>query len=721
MKITKKISIFMSALMLCSVCGAALPDRVSVFAEETGSQETLDTTANDNQLISESSKEFDFFNSKTIEDLCLNKKTICENGNVVISIPFTDSLGAFSYNSEFRNKDGVFSQCAPRTVNNNEYYILHYHYDKAVDDVITITNDITQETYTYAVTENGTKLNEVSHTEAQRNIADIEAIFANKKTKEEFCLNSGTYIKDGLFVVGREAVRNFGSFMETRSTFGFKPKCHKSETIQIGDKYYFIGVFSFNEDGAVDMSCTYHTVNLDSSLLLNEDGLESNSSIIQPGPSVEYDIYYKVSDNGTKIEEITETQYKKLYHDIPEYVPYSDEEIIEFCENTKVLYKDGMLMLGFVDSDETWYGYSKILECTGHDMCEHDGKYYYVTYFNIPDGVKVNIPSDAADLNSEELFKEVLGLPEYMPISSDEICDFCENTKVVCKDGVLLTSIITGEENYRGLHIINNLNDINNDYSSSFWCRRDGKYYMVLCFDSLKDGIFGIWATHDGYSFVEYEDEDNAFYEISDNCNSIKEITYSDAYRTIEGIPDIVPYGRHEVEDFVKNTKMACKDGVFVLSLDSAPYFSKMDYYTGLGDDIDYKEWDRYSCTSRVSLYYFENIEDGIYNCRTYEGSKYLKISDNGNAVEEVKFTDLFEAGDIDGNGVTDLTDLSWLSLYLIGDKDLSGYQIFAADVTGDGIVDIRDLPTLKQYICKDPDTVLKKIESEDDFKYIIR
>lgn len=59
--------------------------------------------------------------------------------------------------------------------------------------------------------------------------------------------------------------------------------------------------------------------------------------------------------------------------------------------------------------------------------------------------------------------------------------------------------------------------------------------------------------------------------------------------------------------------------------------------------------------------------------------------------------------GDINGNGVVDLTDLSYLSLYLLGDCSFTKDQLLAADVDGNGEVNIADLPYLKQYIMHDP------------------
>ena len=62
---------------------------------------------------------------------------------------------------------------------------------------------------------------------------------------------------------------------------------------------------------------------------------------------------------------------------------------------------------------------------------------------------------------------------------------------------------------------------------------------------------------------------------------------------------------------------------------------------------------------------------------------------------------DAVALGDINADGTIDLTDLSKLSLYLIGDSNLTETQQKAADVNNDGEVRITDLATLRQYISK--------------------
>jgi len=58
-------------------------------------------------------------------------------------------------------------------------------------------------------------------------------------------------------------------------------------------------------------------------------------------------------------------------------------------------------------------------------------------------------------------------------------------------------------------------------------------------------------------------------------------------------------------------------------------------------------------------------------------------------------------AGDINADGKVDLTDLSELSLAIIGDKTLTESQIKAADIDENGKADLPDLARIKQYLSK--------------------
>lgn len=73
----------------------------------------------------------------------------------------------------------------------------------------------------------------------------------------------------------------------------------------------------------------------------------------------------------------------------------------------------------------------------------------------------------------------------------------------------------------------------------------------------------------------------------------------------------------------------------------------------------------------------------------------------NGTFISPESKTILPETGDIDNNGTIDLTDLTDLSLAIIGDKTLTAVQLKTSDIDSDGNVTVADLARLKQYVSK--------------------
>ena len=62
--------------------------------------------------------------------------------------------------------------------------------------------------------------------------------------------------------------------------------------------------------------------------------------------------------------------------------------------------------------------------------------------------------------------------------------------------------------------------------------------------------------------------------------------------------------------------------------------------------------------------------------------------------------------GDVNADNTIDITDLTELSLTLIGDKELTEDQKLAADIDGDGAVTLADLARLQQYLSKKIDSL---------------
>ncbi|MGN0582700.1 MAG: cellulase family glycosylhydrolase [Oscillospiraceae bacterium] len=87
---------------------------------------------------------------------------------------------------------------------------------------------------------------------------------------------------------------------------------------------------------------------------------------------------------------------------------------------------------------------------------------------------------------------------------------------------------------------------------------------------------------------------------------------------------------------------------------------------------------------------------EGIDSTNAEITKVYIKENSSG---EDNPEEETFITGDISGNGTVDVTDLTILSLYLIGDRELTGAALKAADTDHDGDVKLTDLATLRQYI----------------------
>ena len=73
---------------------------------------------------------------------------------------------------------------------------------------------------------------------------------------------------------------------------------------------------------------------------------------------------------------------------------------------------------------------------------------------------------------------------------------------------------------------------------------------------------------------------------------------------------------------------------------------------------------------------------------------------------EEDSLSNSDDAGDVFSDGSIDVTDLTAVSLTLLGDMDLTAEQQKAADVDGDGAVTLADLARLQQYLSKKIDSL---------------
>ncbi len=153
--------------------------------------------------------------------------------------------------------------------------------------------------------------------------------------------------------------------------------------------------------------------------------------------------------------------------------------------------------------------------------------------------------------------------------------------------------------------------------------------------------------------------------------------------------------------------------------------------YQGLSEI--YPEHECYKKYSNVRIFDFNtSLNENTFNSEYYSALK--KLADNENILmtamiadaaspEDVPDTTVnvytsdktdsydpgFMYGDIDNSGKVDLSDLTMLSLYLLGDRELDNNQMLAADVSYNENVDIADLSLLRQYVVHDSVTLGKK------------
>lgn len=110
---------------------------------------------------------------------------------------------------------------------------------------------------------------------------------------------------------------------------------------------------------------------------------------------------------------------------------------------------------------------------------------------------------------------------------------------------------------------------------------------------------------------------------------------------------------------------------------------------------LDYK-------TNEV-LHDFNKVDAAAFYLSPTRGySNFVVYSQSSNVImgspEEIA-TNLCYVGDIDQSGIVDLTDLTTLSLHLVGDKEFTDDMLSISDMTNDGAVNLADLATMKQYI----------------------
>lgn len=221
------------------------------------------------------------------------------------------------------------------------------------------------------------------------------------------------------------------------------------------------------------------------------------------------------------------------------------------------------------------------------------------------------------------------------------------------------------------------------------------------------------------YAFYEAHEMDSVIIpesvKIIDNyafhyCRSLKSVTISEGTTSIKD---------HAFEACESLSSVTLPDSIIDIGECAFAYCDELvsliipKNVTYIDDSVFSHSWNftsvffKGSIPARLSPYTFEHTSDNftIYvpadNIDDYKKAWNYYADIISADPSSAPPSDKNKKGDFDGDGKVDITDLSRLSLYLIGDREFTEAQIKAADVTGDGNTDLADLAHFKQFLSK--------------------
>ena len=222
-----------------------------------------------------------------------------------------------------------------------------------------------------------------------------------------------------------------------------------------------------------------------------------------------------------------------------------------------------------------------------------------------------------------------------------------------------------------------------------------------------KDGIAYVMGGFKGYYL-----EDGVYY-LKQNTNELgNPIKGADEY----GAAEVIPPGEYYVTFKLQALSATYPEGKFAVRFraddgskmlsepESEATLKELDRLRNAGVDADIIQE---TPETAYSTYIFAVLTaDQINNFPVSEEFGYrLALSEKPEgSYDSSKLhaeDDSQKKGDVNGDKVIDVGDLSYLSLYLLGDKPLPEEWLKAADVDGDGDVTIADLARLQQYLSK--------------------
>lgn len=146
-------------------------------------------------------------------------------------------------------------------------------------------------------------------------------------------------------------------------------------------------------------------------------------------------------------------------------------------------------------------------------------------------------------------------------------------------------------------------------------------------------------------------------------------------------------------EDFAEPA-VKSSDKFYDYNIKVIKYENTPESYLEIKKLIENEEYVEVLCNAKNTAEFntIENISTVVYE----------KENKNFSYIDSVKSSEEIIYGDADGNGEVELTDLTRISMTVMGDVTLEGTELLAADVNGDGEVDITDVAIMKQYVMGD-------------------
>lgn len=229
---------------------------------------------------------------------------------------------------------------------------------------------------------------------------------------------------------------------------------------------------------------------------------------------------------------------------------------------------------------------------------------------------------------------------------------------------------------------------------------KSGEYENIFCKITVKFGteLNKLEENH----HLELSQYDNVYY-----VSGSPEILMQ--YGNLENVEKIEfhypEYEKEQRDEFADRCKAIVDNSI---DTDIKPYVIFQLKETTIIDDILLPESDVFQKisikTDESIIYYINAPQDELYNyIEKYRNSEYDGLVSFDVSVPAVPSlpAETIPMGDINSDGKIDITDLTEISLFLIGDRELTAAQQKVADVDGDGEVKLADLAKFRQFLSK--------------------